>query len=116
MDNPNAAQRPYAFVTGNDRQLWLNWWDGAAWHWANQGTPPAVQIAASVGVLTVMDSPNAAQRPYAFVIGCDGQLWVNWWDGAAWHWANQGAPPSVKIVASAGVLTEWASAVVNQFW
>ncbi len=108
MDSPDAAQRPYAFVKGSDGQLWLNWWDGAAWYWSNQATPPSVKIAASVGVLTVMDSPNAAQRPYAFVKGSDGQLWLNWWDGAAWYWSNQGTPPSVKIAASVGVLTEWA--------
>ena len=108
MDSPDAAQRPYAFVKGSDGQLWLNWWDGAAWLWLNQATPPSVKIAASVGVLTVMDSPNAAQRPYAFVKGSDGRGWLNWWDGAAWYWSNQGTPPSVKIAASVGVLTEWA--------
>ena len=107
MDDPNAAQRPYAFVVGSDGKLWINWWDSAAWHWANQGTPPSASIAASVGVLTVMDDPNAAQRPYALVVGSDGQLWINWWDGAAWHWANRGTPPSAGIVASVGVLTKW---------
>jgi hypothetical protein len=54
-----------------------------------------------------MDDPNAPQRPYAFVIGSDGQLWVNWWDGAAWHWADQGTPSSASIAASVGVLTKW---------
>jgi hypothetical protein len=57
MDNPGAAQRPYAFVWGSDGNLWINWWDGGAWHWANQFMPSGASIADSVGVLTVMDHP-----------------------------------------------------------
>jgi hypothetical protein len=30
-------------------------------------------------VLTMMDTPTSAQRPYVFVQGNDGNLWVNWW-------------------------------------
>ena len=49
------------------------------WRWANQGTPAGVGVGRPVGVVTVMDSPTASQRPYAFVQGSDGNLWVNWW-------------------------------------
>jgi len=31
-------------------------------------------------------------RPYVFIEGSDGNLWVNWWSGSAWNWANQGQP------------------------
>jgi hypothetical protein len=51
-----------------------------------------VNITAPVGVITVMDSPTSAQRPYAFVQGSDGNLWVNWWNGSQWNWSNQGKP------------------------
>src|SRR5437773_455528 len=85
MDNPTASQRPYAFVQGSDGNLWLNWWDGSQWSWANQGKPAGVNISGPVGVLTVMDNPTASQRPYAFVQGSDGNLWLNWWDGAQWR-------------------------------
>jgi hypothetical protein len=51
----------------------------AQWHWFNQGKPAGGNITGAVGVLTVMDGPQAAQRPYAFVRGSDGNLWVNWW-------------------------------------
>ena len=50
-----------------------------AWQWANQGTPPGVGLGNAVGALTVMDTNTAPQRPYAFVEGTDGNLWVNWW-------------------------------------
>ena len=54
------------------------WWDGSQWSWANQGKPDGGYIA-SVGVVTVMDTPMSPQRPYAFLQGTDGNLWVNWW-------------------------------------
>ena len=93
MDSPRAAQRPYAFVRGSDGNLWLNWWNGTQWHWSNQGNPPGLAtVTGPVGVITVMDSPQAAQRPYAFVRGSDGNLWLNWWNGTQWHWSNQGKP------------------------
>src|SRR3984893_8871559 len=79
----------------------------AQWHWSNQDKPPGLVIVAGpVGVTTVMDSPQAAQRPYAFVAGSDGNLWLNWWDGAQWHWSNQDKPPGLVIVAGpVGVTT-----------
>ena len=41
-------------------------------------------VVGPVGVTTVN------QRPYAFVQSNTGHLWVNWWDGSAWHWSDQG--------------------------
>jgi hypothetical protein len=115
MSSPAAAQCPYAFVKGSDGQLWLSWWDGSAWHWTNLGTPPATEIAGSVGVITVMDSPTSAQRPYAYVVGGDGQLWVNWWDYTAWVWSSQGTPsPGVTVVAGTGVVGVMSSPTAAQ--
>ncbi|HEX3682049.1 MAG TPA: hypothetical protein VHU83_05850 [Bryobacteraceae bacterium] len=107
MDAPTAAQFPYAFVLGSDGQLWLNWWDGTAWHWTSQATPAVgVTIDSAVGVITVMDSPDSAQRPYAFLIGSDGQLWVDWWDYTRFAWGNLGLPQQgVTAAAGVGVLT-----------
>lgn len=52
----------------------------AAWHWSDRGTPgTGLLVNARVGVTTVMDSPGAPQRPYAWVIGSDRHLWLNWW-------------------------------------
>jgi kumamolisin len=105
MDSPSSAQRPYVFVRGSDGNLWLNWWDYTTWVWSSLGTPPSVGIGEAVGVLTVMDSPGSAQRPYVFVIGSDGNLWVNWWDYSTWVWSSLGTPPSVGIGNEIGVLT-----------
>jgi hypothetical protein len=107
MDTPTSAQRPYAFVQGSDGNLWVNWWNGSAWNWANLGKPPgAATITGPVGVCTVMDTPTSVQRPYAFVQASDGNLWVDWWNGSAWNWANQGKPPgTVTISGPVGVLT-----------
>jgi hypothetical protein len=41
-------------VQGSDGNLWVNWWDGAQWIWANQGKPAGVNISGPEGVLTVM--------------------------------------------------------------
>src|SRR5262245_45653115 len=75
------------------------------WHWADQGAPPA-GVYSGVGTVTVMDTPASAQRPYAFVRGGDGNLWVNWWSGSQWAWADQGAPAEgVTVSTGVGVVT-----------
>jgi hypothetical protein len=89
-------QRPYVFVQGSDGHLWVHWWTGSAWRWDDQGTPPGVGISGPIGVLTVMDTPTSPQRPYVFVQGSDDHLWVNYWTGSRWDWADQGRP-SIRI-------------------
>lgn len=32
-------QRIYAFITGNNNYLYVNYWNGSQWQWADQGTP-----------------------------------------------------------------------------
>src|SRR5690348_16619855 len=59
-----------------------------------------VQVDISMGTITVDGS-----RPYVFVKAGDGSLWVNWWDGSAWHWSDQGLPPGVSIVGKMGAIT-----------
>ncbi|MEN8650276.1 hypothetical protein ABCR94_06470 [Streptomyces sp. 21So2-11] len=105
QDSPQAAQRPYAFVITDDYHLQVNWWDGSKWHWSDQGTPPGRTISRPLGVTNLRDNPNAADRPYAFVITDDSALWVNWWDGAKWHWSDQGAPAATRVKKGAGVVS-----------
>ncbi|KOU40138.1 hypothetical protein [Streptomyces sp. WM6378] len=105
QDSPNAAQRPYAFVIGDDSKLYVNWWDGAKWNWSDQGTPSGRLVREGAGVVTVQDNPSAPQRPYVFVITDDFRLWVNWWDGSKWNWSDQGTPPSRTISRPLGVTT-----------
>ena len=79
--------RPYSFIKGSDSNLWVNWWNGSAWNWSNQGQPSGAGIVSSMGAITVDGG-----RPYAFIKGSDGNLWVNWWNGSAWNWSNQHTP------------------------
>jgi hypothetical protein len=83
---PPFAQRPYAFVLGSDRSLWVNRWDGSHWLWDNlqrptstdsQGNTVTINLSSPVGVLTVKDTTTSAERPHVFVLGNDGNLWVN---------------------------------------
>src|SRR5436853_7652796 len=74
-----------------------------AWHWADEGTPPGKTVQAGVGVVTVMDTPSAAQRPYAFVEGSDSHLWVRWWDGTRWHCAGECTPQGKTAKTSVGM-------------
>lgn len=73
----------------NRSNLWVNWWSGSSWAWSNQGAPSG-GVVGGVGAVSVQDSPSAGQRPYAFVRAGDGNLWVHWWTGRYWGWANQG--------------------------
>ena len=41
------------------------------------------QLNQQIGSITVDGG-----RPYSFIVGFDGDLWVNWWSGTAWAWAN----------------------------
>jgi hypothetical protein len=65
MDTPTAAQRPYVFVRGSEGHLWLNWWDGASWHWSDRGVDAGTSLVGWVGVIAVRHDPNAGKRPYA---------------------------------------------------
>ncbi|MFJ4477762.1 hypothetical protein [Streptomyces xanthochromogenes] len=105
QDGPNAVQRPYAFVIGDDSKLYVNWWDGSKWNWSDQGAPSGRLVREGVGVVTVQDNPSAPQRPYAFVLTDDFRLWINWWDGSKWNWSDQGAPPSRTVSRPLGVTT-----------
>src|ERR1039457_5094508 len=102
MDTPSSAQRPYVFITAVDGNLWLNWWTGSVWDWTNQGRPGGVNISGRVGVLTVMDTPSSYQRPYVFVQGSDGNLWLNWRSGSKWSWVNKVRPATGSVGAAGG--------------
>ncbi len=105
MDTPTSPQRAHVFVTGNDGNLWCRWSDGTNWHWLNMGKPAGANIRASMGAVTVMNTPTSPQRPHVFVEGNDFNLWCRWSDGTNWHWLNMGKPQSANIRASLGAVT-----------
>ena len=96
-----------AFVTGADGHLGVNYWDGSAWHLADQGAPPATTASGSPGVST-----DGADRIYAFVTGANGHLFLNWWNGSAWQWEDQGLPPGTSTASAPGVSTYGADGII----
>jgi hypothetical protein len=97
-----GTTRIYAFVQGANGHLYVEYWDGAQWNWADQGTPAQASV---VGRPAVIVSPfHGFARLYAFVRGSDGHLYVNFWDGAQWNWADQGVPPSTTVGGDPGVV------------
>lgn len=87
----DGMRRIYIFALGEDGHLYVNWWDGAVWRWADQGTPGvALTGQATAGVSAITYREGGKQRIYAFVTY--GNLYVNYWDGNGWHWADQGRP------------------------
>ena len=97
-------QRIYAFVRGTNGKLYVNWWNGNQWQWADQGQPPGTTVVNSPGVTTYKPGVVQPQRIYAFVQGANGHLYVNWWDGNQWQWADQGQPPGTTTSGSPGVI------------
>ena len=84
-------QRIYAFATGSDSHLKVNYWDGFAWHWADQGLPAGTSAVYTPTAITYVS--GGKQRIYVFAQASNYHLVVNYWDGSAWHWADQGVPP-----------------------
>jgi hypothetical protein len=96
-DGAATQQRMYAFVIGyqqlTDRHLYVNYWDGSTWRWADQGKPPSLGSDVLTGTGSVITfQQDGKQLIYAFVNATNGHLYVNYWDGSHWHWADQGKP------------------------
>jgi hypothetical protein len=104
--NPNE-RRIHAFVVGQDGHLHVNYWDGNSWHWADQGAPPGTAGGAGLGAITYQEA--GPQRLYTFQRGLNGRLYVNYWDGNSWHWADQGTFPgqSMSAALNLSAITYW---------
>jgi hypothetical protein len=84
-------QRVYAFVVGDNHHLYVKYWNGAKWAWAAQGTPSGTTVHPSPTPAVITYVQAGEQRIYAFVVGADHHLHVNYWNGK-WHWADLGRP------------------------
>lgn len=87
--NQNGNQLIYAFVTGDDGNVYLNYWNGFTWQWINQGHPRSSGIMAQ-------DRGGSAivvgDMVYSFVPGNDGHLYLNYQNagaGGQWRWRDQ---------------------------
>jgi hypothetical protein len=98
-----GTQKIYAFENGANGHLEVNYWDGKAWHWADQGTPPGTTAVGKPDVITY--SEGGTQKIYAFDAGANGHLYVSYWDGKAWHWADQGLAPGTTVASDPSVIT-----------
>jgi hypothetical protein len=99
VDAPSAVtyvddagkQRIYAFVQASDGRLYVNFWDGTAWKWESHGRPAATTAVSRPGAITYLD--EAGKRwIHVFVQGSDGHLYMNYWNGTQWSWADQDLP------------------------
>jgi hypothetical protein len=94
----------YDFVSSVDGNLYVNWWNGSQWQWSNQGRPPNTTVSNGLGVITFQEN-DGTRKIHAFVIGGDGHLFVNWWNGSNWQWSNQGNPTATTALIGPGVIT-----------
>jgi hypothetical protein len=90
IDYPEAGGAAHlnVLVTGSDGNLHNYYWDGNGWHWgtAGPGNPGvAVTFGAPAGNNPVFDGGVAED---VFVIGTDGNLYVDHWNGSFWSWSQ----------------------------
>jgi hypothetical protein len=100
-----GTQRISAFVSGTNGHLYMNYWNGSQWQWADQGTPPGAKMGQRApGVITYLQ--EGTPRISAFVRGANSRLYVNYWNGSQWQWANQRKPLGTTVGQGAsGVIT-----------
>jgi hypothetical protein len=98
-----GIRRIYAFVAGANGHLLVNYWNGTQWQWADQGTPPGATVAGSPSVITYAE--GGKQRLFAFIPGSKGHLYVNYWNGNTWQWADQGAPAGAPLIGSVSAIS-----------
>lgn len=96
-------QRIYAFDTGSNGHLKVNYWDGFAWHWADQGLPAGASAVYTPTAITYVS--GGQQRIYVFAAASNGHLVVNYWDGSGWYWADQGLPPGIPSLSQPTAIT-----------
>ncbi len=89
-----AEPSQHIFVTGSDGNLYVLWKPNreANWQWHNAGTPPATKLEAYHVPVAISYGEEAGRRIYAFMRTNTYRLYTYYWDGAAWHWADQGKP------------------------
>lgn len=92
----NLYTSPRVHVFANSAsQLYRATFDGSTWSWHNQG---ATTLCSSPSVVTYRQNDANLQRNYAFYLGCDNHLWVNYTvDQVTWYNADLGAVPATPV-------------------
>ena len=89
------------FFRSVDGHLNLAWPQGNIWLMQDQGTPPGTKVASNPAAVTYFFD-QSIQRVYCFVVGEDGSLYLNKWDGS-WSWVRVGAPGDVRFSSRASL-------------
>jgi hypothetical protein len=91
----------YAFIQASDGNLWANGLNS----WTCLGCPSGTTVSAGVGIVCFPISANTDGGVLvAYVLGGDGQLYSNTWDGVnPVHWSSLGSPAGVQILSTIGV-------------
>jgi hypothetical protein len=104
---PDSAglQHIYVFTSTKDGALYLNHWDGSNWSWSVQGIPTGEAFVWGPTPVAFQDS-NGNEVVYCFVSGFhSGHLYVNYFDGHSWKWADHGLPPDGSGAGAASAIT-----------
>jgi hypothetical protein len=96
--------RAYAFVNSVGF-LTVYYWDGTKWQWADQGKPPGTQVGSSEVSSVSYQSASDKRWIHVFVTGEDHKLYMNFWDGSQWKWADYGKPPTALLMGNPTALT-----------
>jgi hypothetical protein len=89
---------PAAYAVGVDGNLYIIHQVGSSWSTQNIGTPSAVALRKSVGVIS-----NTSDQPFVFLIGSDGNLWLAH-NAGSWTWRNLGTPSGVALSKPVGAV------------
>jgi hypothetical protein len=104
----NGRDEPHAFVRGSNDRLYDCFFDSRVgrWRWEDQGLPPATQVASSPAALASIQCDNPPEYfLHAFVIGGNGRLCENFWDGARWAWADHGSVANTSLIQDPALVT-----------
>lgn len=88
----------YAYVRGGNGNLFVNYWNGSTWQWADLGAPPSTAMSGDAGVVNYRE--NGLQKTHVFVRGSNGRLYDKAWNGSSWSWIDRGFPAAGVTVAS----------------
>nr|MDT0658483.1 hypothetical protein [Micromonospora sp. DSM 115978] len=99
-----VPEDPYVFSRINT-ELHLTYFADGKWNWLPLGQPDAgVSVVRGIGVVVGQGIRYDRERPIAFVVGSDANLWSNTFDGTKGTWTNHGSPTGVGVQWSAGVV------------
>lgn len=93
-----SGHKVYAFVTGLNGNLHVNYFNGSRWAWADQGRPNGMYVESSPSTITYYDRNIEKRLIHSYVIGRDDKLYMNYWDGSQWRWEDLGKPNHTNLV------------------